>query len=119
MSHLESSAEMRSCIDKCNSCRDICLESVSHCLSLGGNHAEVDHIRTLTDCAALCGTSSAFMLRGSDLHAEVCGVCAEACEACAASCDSLADDHMMARCAEECRRCADSCKRMADMTSTA
>ena len=119
MSHKDVSADMRSCIDECNSCRDICIESISHCLSLGGKHAKADHIQTLIDCADLCAASAAFMLRGSERHGDVCGVCADACEACATSCDELADDEMMARCAEECRRCAGSCQRMAGTASTA
>ena len=119
MSHKEISADMRGCIDECNSCRDICTESVAHCLSLGGKHAKSDHIQMLQDCAELCAASAAFMLRGSELHGDVCGVCASACEACATSCGAFGEDDLMARCAEECRRCARSCQRMAAITSTA
>lgn len=119
MSHKEMSAEMRSCVDECNSCHDICTESIAHCLSLGGEHAKADHIRTLTDCAELCATSSEFMLRGSDLHGDVCGVCADACEACASTCAALSEDDTMARCAEECRRCVESCRKMAGATHPA
>jgi len=117
MSHEEVSPAMRSCIDECNSCRDLCTESIAHCLSLGGKHSEATHIETLIDCADLCASASRFMLRGSALHNEVCGVCGEACEACAASCGELSADDLMARCAEACRRCAQSCQRMGHATA--
>lgn len=110
---------MRRCIDECQSCQAICLESVTHCLEQGGRHAEANHIRTLLDCAEACQTSANFMLRGSELHARVCEVCAEACEACAAECEKFTDDPMMQRCAEECRRCAESCRQMARHGATA
>ena len=119
MSHTDILPAMRSCIDECNSCRDICTESMAHCLSLGGKHASADHIRTLVDWAELCATSSAFMLRSSDFQRDVCRVCPDACEGCAASCTTLGDDDVIGRCAEACRRCAESCHRMAGMTSIA
>ena len=87
---------------------------MSHCLALGGKHAEARHIGLLDDCAEICRTSAGFMLRGSEFHPRTCGVCAEVCRACAESCDRLAgDDELMKRCAEMCRRCAQSCERMA------
>lgn len=107
------SPEMRRCIDECPSCHDVCAECVPHCLELGGPHAAPEHIRMLLDCAEICATSANFMLRNSDMHGDVCEVCADACDACAASCESLSDDAMMSRCAEECRRCAKSCREMA------
>ena len=75
-------------------------------------HAEAAHIRLLLDCAEICQTSANFMLRGSDLHARVCAVCAEVCERCAQDCETFEEDFMQA-CAQECRRCAESCRRMA------
>lgn len=113
MAHAEINPEMRRCIDECGSCHDICSESISHCLALGSKHSDPEHIRALIDCADLCAASADFMLRGSELHADVCGVCADACDRCAESCDELSDDDLMRRCAEECRRCAESCREMA------
>lgn len=106
------SDQMRRCIDECQSCAAICLDSVSYCLEMGGKHTGAEHIRTLLDCAEACQTSSNFMLRSSQLHPRVCDVCAEACERCAAACERFDDEHMR-RCAEECRRCAESCRSMA------
>ena len=105
---------MHECINNCTNCHNICMETVMHCLQMGGKHAEAVHIRLLLDCAEICATSANFMLRGSDLHPRTCAVCAEACERCADDCERIGpDDQMMQRCAEMCRRCADSCRRMA------
>jgi hypothetical protein len=67
----------------------------------------------LLDSVDMCAISTSFMLRDSNLHARVCGLCAQVCDACANACDSFPDDHVMLRCAEECRRCAGSCRAMA------
>ena len=112
------SAEMQECISNCTECHAICVETAAHCLEMGGQHASAEHITTLLDCAQICATSADFMLRGSPLHPQVCGVCAEACERCAADCERLANgDELMLRCAEICRRCAESCRSMAAMAA--
>lgn len=115
MPHLSS--DMEACIQACTSCHHVCLETVTHCLERGGEHAAPAHIGLLLDCAEICQTSANFMLRGSPLHPAACGVCATVCEACAASCEQFAGDPEMERCAQECRRCAESCRQMAAMAS--
>jgi hypothetical protein len=105
--------EMQQGIDECLSCYSICLQTVQHCLELGGKHAEASHIRTLNDCAEICQASAAFMLRASPLHGRVCGVCAEVCRECEHECRRMGDDAIMQECADACRRCAESCERMA------
>lgn len=105
--------QMVDCIRTCNGCHDICTEAVQHCLKIGGEHAAPAHIRLMLDCAEICQTSADFMLRSSDYHGRVCGVCAEVCEACAQDCARFPDDAMMRQCAEMCRLCADSCREMA------
>ena len=110
MAHVDSG--MRACIDACQSCHAVCVETITHCLTMGGEHAEAEHIRTLQDCAQICATSADFMLRGSPSHMDVCGVCADLCETCAESCNAL-DGAEMKRCAQECRSCAESCRQMA------
>ncbi len=112
MAHIHS--EMRSCIDACQSCHDVCIETLTHCLSKGGKHAAADHIRSLADCAQICATSADFMLRGSPAHTAICDTCADVCDQCAKSCEQL-DGAEMKRCAEECRRCAIECRQMAKM----
>jgi hypothetical protein len=107
------SAAMQQCIDECLSCHRVCVETTQHCLQMGGRHAEASHIRLMLDCAEICQTSANFMLRGSDLHAHTCGVCAEVCQRCAEDCERFGDDQMMMQCAQACRRCAESCRQMA------
>jgi len=110
--HLDE--ETRGCIEACEDCRSRCLETVNHCLSLGGKHASAAHIRSLLDCAQICDTAASFMLRGSEEHGRVCAVCAEICRICEESCLNLAGgDQTMEQCAEACRHCASSCDRMA------
>lgn len=117
MAHAQMTAEMQQCIRDCLDCHSICLETVTHCMQMGGKHTEPMHIRTLLDCADICQTSADFMLRGSTFHGQTCAVCAEVCERCARSCESIApSDEVMRRCAETCRRCAASCRRMAHAT---
>jgi hypothetical protein len=105
---------MQDCIQKCHRCHDICMETISHCLELGGKHAEPAHIRLLMDCAEICQTSANFMLRMSDFHGQTCGVCAQICESCADDCERFGDDEMMKQCADICRSCARSCHEMAE-----
>lgn len=113
---MHTSAKMQECIQECQTCSQVCLETVTHCLQKGGKHAQPEHIRLLLDCAEICQTSANFMIRGSDHHVQTCGVCAEVCDACAASCESFKDDAEMQRCAEECRHCAQECREMAGMS---
>ena len=111
------SAEMQRCIEACTRCHGVCLETITHCLEMGGKHAEPAHIRLLLDCADICQTSADYMLRGSDLHGRTCAVCAEVCERCAQSCERMGDDAQMQACAEVCRSCAESCREMAAMAA--
>jgi hypothetical protein len=111
------SDHMQSCIDDCLDCHSICLESVIHCLQMGGKHAEPRHIGLLLDCAEICQTSANYMLRDSMLHGRTCAVCAEVCIACAEDCEKFPDDAQMMACAEMCRRCAASCEEMARLAA--
>lgn len=108
------SREMQQCIEECLRCHGVCLQTVSHCLELGDRHADPAHIGVLLDCAEICQTSANFMLRSSDRHQVICGVCAQICRACAEDCERMAgDDRILQQCAEACRRCQQSCERMA------
>lgn len=116
--HSAMSADMQKCIQECLNCHSVCLDSVRHCIEMGGKHASPEHITLLLDCAQSCQTSADFMLRHSSLHARACAFCAEVCRACEKDCRSLgAGDEMMQKCAEACRRCAESCDRMARMAA--
>lgn len=112
-----TSEQMQTCIQDCQNCAEVCLETTMHCLTMGGEHAAPDHIRLMLDCAEICQTSANFMIRGSEFHGSTCGVCAEVCTACAESCAKFQDDQEMQRCAEMCRQCARSCQEMASMTA--
>ncbi len=105
--------EMQKCIQHCIDCHQVCIQTIQHCLTKGGKHADPQHIRLLQDCAQVCQTSADFMIRGSDLHGKACALCAEACIACAVSCEAMGDDEVMKTCAEVCRSCAESCQKMA------
>lgn len=113
MAHAEISKSMMSCIDECLACYKSCLETVHHCLTLGGQHASPDHVSTLLTCAEACQASAQAMLLGSSNHAISCEACAAFCQLCAESCRSMGNDATMLRCAEVCDRCAESCKKMA------
>jgi hypothetical protein len=107
-------ASMDECIRNCTECHTICMKTVTHCLGVGGKHADQAHIRMLLDCAQICATSADFMTRGSPLHRLTCGACAEICQQCADDCERMAGgDEQMLQCVEMCRRCAASCRDMA------
>lgn len=106
---------MRQCIQNCLDCHSRCLETAIHCQQLGGKHAEPAHLRLLLDCAEICQTSANFLLRGSNFHGRVCGVCANVCEQCARSCERFPNDAQMKACAASARRSAESCRLMAGM----
>jgi hypothetical protein len=112
---MHTNEAMRACIQECTSCHQVCLETVTHCLQMGGEHAKPEHIRLLMDCAEICQTSANFMLRGSEMHGVTCSACAEVCTRCAQDCERFGDDAMMKACAERCRSCAQSCQEMAAM----
>jgi hypothetical protein len=109
--------EMQECTQDCLNCYSVCIETMQHCLAMGGRHAAAEHIRLMQACAAICQTSAEFMLMGSEFHGRTCGVCAEVCAACEQDCAGMAQgDETMQRCADMCRRCAESCRRMAAST---
>ena len=109
-----SDDEMQKCIELCQDCHALCVQTIGHCLKIGGRHAAPEHIRLLQDCADLCETTAHYLIRGSSLHERICGLCAEVCRQCADNCLQVAgDDQMVKKCAEMCKTCAGSCERMA------
>lgn len=104
---------MQKCVQNCTDCHNACVQTISHCLDMGGSHTDAAHLRSLLDCADACDASVRFMLRGSELYPQMCGVCADACLGCALSCEQWPNDPVMKTCAEVCRLCADSCREMA------
>jgi hypothetical protein len=104
--HATIGADLEDCITGCLACQAICLQTMYHCLKVGGARASADHIRTLLDCAALCGASVQFMLAESPFQGRICALCAEACRECEAACRRMGDVTDL-RCADSCRRCAE------------
>lgn len=112
MPHHTTSA-MAACITNCLDCHRICLETVQHCLKMGGQHADAQHIGLLLTCADICQTSANAMLLGTAAHRHTCAACAEICAECAQACAAMGDDATMKACADACRRCVESCRQMA------
>lgn len=112
MHHPHNDSAMQACIEACLNCHRTCLETVTHCLEMGGPHSDPAHVRLMLDCVQICQTSADFMLRQSKHHQLTCGVCAQICELCADDCDRFDEDFMKA-CAQACRHCAAHCRAMA------
>lgn len=107
--HAEHS--MESCIQACNQCHQICLQTaMNYCLNTGGKHVEPEHFRLIMSCAEICQTSANFQLSNSSFSNRLCAVCAEVCEACAADCRRIGG---MDECVQACENCSASCRQMA------
>jgi hypothetical protein len=111
----QSSPGMQQCIQACLDCHSACLNTITHCLEQGEQHAEASHITLMMDCAEICQTTANFMLRHSPLQMRTCGICAEICQICAMDCQRFTGNAEMQVCVEMCRRCAESCQQMAQM----
>ena len=94
----------------CQDCGWCCLQTITHCLALGGEHAEPHHQAVLHDCADICETTARFIARQSPHAVHLCRECAEICSDCARDCDAIAHgDTVMQHCAQTCRLCAETC----------
>jgi hypothetical protein len=111
-SEVMASDEVRECLKDCLDCYQTCNETITRCLTMGGKHAELEHLNLLIDCAKMCNTNADFMLRNSTYYPQTCGITADICDECADTCDRF-DDDFMKECASVCRRCAESCREMA------
>jgi hypothetical protein len=106
------SDEVRQCLRDSLDCYQSCNETILRCLSMGGKHAESDHINLMMDCARICNTNADFIMRNSTYYPQTCGICADICDECGDNCDRFEEDFMK-ECASVCRRCAESCREMA------
>jgi hypothetical protein len=104
---------MDDCIEACLQCHVVCTMTAQYCLAQGGEHAAIDLVGVLLDCAQICQTSADFMVRGSPYHTITCGACAAVCRGCAEACAAFTGSEEMEHCAEVCASCAESCERMA------
>jgi hypothetical protein len=97
-------AEMKSCIEECLRCYQICLSTAMVNIPRPSTSA-------LMACAEICQTSAHFMLIGSELHKRTCRLCNEICEQCAADCERIGE---MKEAWTPADGCAESCKKMAE-----
>jgi hypothetical protein len=109
--HIRQRDEWEHCIQSCRECHDSTTRAVRYCLEREQAFGSAGHIRLLLDCAQACEMTADFMLRGSDLYANVCAVCAEIAERCAQACEVMGEDRMMRQCVESCRECVRACQR--------
>jgi hypothetical protein len=110
--HHHVSPEMRRCIEACEKCHNICLQSaMRYCLETGGKHVEPSHFRLLEDCSEICQATANFMLRGSGFHDQACQLCGAICDACMHSCEQVGG---MDDCVKACRHCAESCRQIVE-----
>ena len=117
--HEEEHDELQRCIEECLNCHAVCTMTAQYCMTEGGEHADVNMIGVLLDCAENCQVSANFMLRGSPHHVVTCAACAELCRACEEACRSISGDERLVHCAEICAACAESCERMANGAASA
>lgn len=111
-SEVVTSSEVLECIKDSLDCYQACTETTLRCLTMGGIHAEKEHLNLLMDCAKICNTNADFMLRNSSYYPQTCGITADICDECADTCDRFEEDFMK-ECARVCRRCSESCREMA------
>ena len=100
------------CIDACNACADTCDYCSTACLAEDDVKMMARCIALDIDCAQICRLAAAYMARGSQFAAALCGQCAQICQACGDECAKHEADHCQ-QCAQACRRCADACRAMA------
>ena len=106
--------DMRTCIALCSECHQVCLETLTHCIGVGGRHAEASHLQLLLDCAEICRTAEDFMLRHSERHGLTCGSSRRSARRSRRKRRRVGgDDGLMERCWATCRRCAEACRQMA------
>jgi hypothetical protein len=110
-SEVVTSNEVLECIKDSLDCYQSCTETAVKCLTMGGMHAEKEHLNLLMDCAKICNTNADFMLRNSTYSPQTCGITADICDECADTCDRFEEDFMK-DCAHVCRRCSESCREM-------
>jgi len=104
--------QFASCIEACNTCADACDHCAVACLQEAEPKPMARCIALDIDCAQICRMASAYMARGSEQAAALCGLCADICDACGEECEKHSMEHCT-QCAKACRSCAEECRRMA------
>lgn len=101
--------DIKDLIKSISECHQVCLDSISYCLDMGGDHAEAGHITTLMDCAKICETSADYLLRDSGFSPLPVEICSAICDECEKSCNEFKDDQVMKTCAKMCEECKGKC----------
>jgi hypothetical protein len=92
----------------------------AHCTKMlaEGKKEHLDTARTCPDCATICRSASAIVIKGGPFSDLICTACADACKRCGDACEKLgANDPVMKQCADECRTCEKACRAMMRHTS--
>jgi hypothetical protein len=107
------SVNMHECIDNCLEASKVCQSCLQHCLSLGGKHAQPEHISLLLETAEICHVTATFMLATSKFTHELAGVCSRVCDAAAQSLNEMdPEDPHMVKCMTICKKTADACRNL-------
>ena len=106
------SPEVKECLKDCLDCYQACTETLAKCLVIGGEHAKLEHVNLLIDCAKMCSTNAEFMLRNSSYYPQICSITADISDECSYMCDRFEEDFMK-ECSNVCRRCSDACREIA------
>lgn len=112
MNLLHEKNHWEECIETCLDCYRVCEETISHCLTKGGQHAARYHIQLLADCVKLCKLCADFMIRNSPYAKRIAELCADICKKCEEHCAEFTDDEQMLNCSDVCRQCALVCREM-------
>jgi hypothetical protein len=73
-------SQLEVCIEACLQCLRDCETCTTACLDSDMVQMMANCIKACRDCADLCALCARFMSRNSDLHIQLCGVCADACD---------------------------------------
>jgi hypothetical protein len=101
--------QMGNCTAICMETQRILLDTVRHCLDMGGKRAKIQRLKLFFRTASMCQATIEISRKSSNLFYLSCGACARLCDDCANDCDLFPDDADLRKCAETCRRCAECC----------
>jgi hypothetical protein len=94
--------KLTECALECHKCMAACLEEED--VSMMARCIELD-----LDCAEICTTTAAYVVRNSESMATLLAICGEICKACAEECQKHDAAHCQ-QCAAVCFECAELCE---------
>ena len=108
-------AETQKCIDACIEAYSCCEQAIAHCLTEGGQHADMMMMGPLMDCVDVARACADMMMRQSPQAMELAAACARVTDMCAEACMAMNSDPVMKRCGGICRSCAEACRSVASV----